>query len=419
MQDGRILVSGGSNAEVASIYNPKDGSFSRAADMNMGRGYQTSTTLSNGKVFTIGGAFTGPRANKVGEVYDPSANSWTLLPGAKTDNILTSNDWEGDWRTDNHAWLFPWSDGTVFHAGPSMAMNWIDTRGSGSIQGAGIRDPQADAMCGIHVMYDAIAGKIFSAGGSQSYTASPATGRAHLITIGKPFANATVERLPDTLDPRGFANIVVLPNGQLIITGGQRVSRVFQDDDSIFAPELFDPPSKTFRRLAPAKVPRNYHAISLLLSDGRIFTGGGGMCGNLAPGQDDSGCNRAIDHQDGEIFSPPYLFNDDMSPAERPIIFSVDSPIQNGRVAKAGSTITVNMNYPTQHTLALVRMGSATHSVNSDQRRIPLTNVQRNNAAHTVTLPSDSGILIPGFYYLFAMNERGVPSVAKTLQIVL
>ncbi|PIA88912.1 Galactose oxidase [Cercospora beticola] len=143
------------------------------------------------------------------------------------------------------------------------------------------------------------------------------------------------------------------------------------------------------------------------------------MCGNLAPGQDDSGCNRAIDHPDGEIFSPPYLFNDDMSLAERPIIFSVDSSMQNGRVAKAGSTITVNMNYPTQHTLALVRMGSATHSVNSDQRRIPLNNVQRSNAAHIVTLPSDSGILIPGFYYLFAMNERGVPSVAKTLQIVL
>ena len=420
LQDGRIVISGGTNAEIVSIYNPADGTFTRAADMKIGRGYQTSATLSNGKVFTIGGAFTGVRTNKVGEIYDSNTNTWTLLPGAKSDPILTANDWEGDWRTDNHAWLFPWTDGSVFHAGPSMAMNWIGTGGTGSIQSAGIRDPEADAMCGVHVMYDAVAGKIFSAGGSQSYTASPATSRAHIITITKPFVNPTVERVPDMLDPRGFANVVVLPNGQLIITGGQRVSRVFQDDDSVLAPELFDPPSKTFRRLAQAKTPRNYHAISILLADGTIFTGGGGMCGNLAPAQDESGCNRAIDHQDGEILSPPYLFNDDMTPAQRPIIFSVDSPgFPDGRVVKPGGTITVYMNYPTAHTLALIRMGSVTHSVNSDQRRIPLNNIRRTNAAHTVTLPSDSGVLLPGFYYLFAMDDKGVPSIARTIRVTL
>ncbi|KAH9209478.1 hypothetical protein DL95DRAFT_394324 [Leptodontidium sp. 2 PMI_412] len=82
-------------------------------------------------------------------------------------------------------------------------------------------------MHGIHAMYDAVAGKIFSAGGSQSYPASPATSRARLISITKAFTNATVERLSDMLDPRGFANVVVLPNGQLLTTGGQRVSRVF------------------------------------------------------------------------------------------------------------------------------------------------------------------------------------------------
>lgn len=418
LADGRIFITGGTNAEVTSIYEPATNQFVRGPDMKIPRGYQTSATLSDGRVFTIGGSFSGARGGKTGEVYDPRTNAWTVLPGARVEPLLTSYDWEGNWRTDNHAWLFPWSNGSVFHAGPSKGMHWYGTVGSGSVQDAGIRDPEADAMCGIHVMFDI--GKIFSAGGSQSYTASPATSRAHLITIAEAFKAPTVERLPDMNDPRGFANVVVLPNGQVLVLGGQRVSRVFQDDESVLTPELFDPATKTFRRLAPEAEPRNYHAIAILLGDGRVFTGGGGMCGNLAPGQSEQYCNRAIDHQNGQIFTPPYLVNDDGSLANRPIIFAVESNgYAEGRTVKVGGTITVHMNYPNDHTFSLVRMGSVTHSVNSDQRRVPLKDVQKNAAAFTMKLPSDSGVLIPGFYYLFAMDARGVPSVAKTLQVVL
>lgn len=76
--------------------------------------------------------------------------------------------------------------------------------------------------------------------------------------------------------------------------------------------------------------------------------------------------------------------------------------------------------------VVMVRMGSATHSVNSDQRRIPLTDVvvkdrpsNKYRKDYTATLPADSGILLPGYYYLFAINSAGVPSVAKTVQITL
>lgn len=69
--------------------------------------------------------------------------------------------------------------------------------------------------------------------------------------------------------------------------------------------------------------------------------------------------------------------------------------------------------------LVLIRIGTVTHSVNSDQRRIPLDNVVVEGTTYTATLPSDSGILLPGFYYLFAVSSAGVPSVAKTIQITL
>ena len=69
-------------------------------------------------------------------------------------------------------------------------------------------------------------------------------------------------------------------------------------------------------------------------------------------------------------------------------------------------------------TFVMVRMGTATHSINSDQRRVPLTNVQRTGTGrYTVRLPNDSGILLPGPWYLFAMSKEGVPSVARTVYV--
>jgi galactose oxidase len=48
-------------------------------------------------------------------------------------------------------------------------MNWYDTVGSGSTTGAGNRLDDGDSMCGNAVMYDAVAGKILTAGGAQDY----------------------------------------------------------------------------------------------------------------------------------------------------------------------------------------------------------------------------------------------------------
>jgi len=77
------------------------------------------------------------------------------------------------YRADNHAWLFSWKQGSVFQAGPSVAMNWYGTGGSGSQQGAGNRAGDADSMCGDAVMYDAVAGNILTVGGSPSYQSKP------------------------------------------------------------------------------------------------------------------------------------------------------------------------------------------------------------------------------------------------------
>lgn len=65
--------------------------------------------------------------------------------------------------------LFGWTGATIFQAGPSKAMNWYSTNGTGSQGAAGLRGDDSDAMCGNAVMYDATAGKILVTGGSIDY----------------------------------------------------------------------------------------------------------------------------------------------------------------------------------------------------------------------------------------------------------
>ncbi|KAH7081052.1 galactose oxidase-like protein precursor [Paraphoma chrysanthemicola] len=412
LQDGRILIQGGSDAAVTSFYEPTTNSFTRGPDMKMARGYQVSVTLSDNRIFTIGGAYSGPRQGKDGEIYNPTTNTWTALPGARVAPLLTT-DAEGIWREDNHAWLFAWKNNSVFQAGPSKAMNWYGTSGTGTQVAAGTRDTIDDAMCGIFVMYEP--GKILSAGGSPDYTNSPANARAHITTINTPNTNAQVERVADMAYPRGFANAVVLPDGTVLVTGGQRRSLVFTDTDGILFAELFNPTTKTWKTLAAEAVPRNYHAVSILLADGRVFSGGGGLCYINRVGGSSANCNKLVDHADGQVFSPPYLFNADGSAAARPAISSLSATS-----VKVGGRLTINLGASaTGLKFVLVRIGSVTHSVNSDQRRVPLTSVTGSGASYIATLPSDNGILIPGAYYLFVLSAQGVPSVARTVQVTL
>jgi galactose oxidase len=405
--DGRLVITGGSNAERTSIYDPATNEFIAGPDMQIPRGYQSSTVLSNGKVFTIGGSWSGARGGKTGEIFDPFANTWTLLPGADVTPMLTT-DHEGAFRTDNHAWLFPWKDASVFQAGPSRAMHWYDTNGSGSVTPAGVRDEANDAMCGVNVMYDI--GKIFSAGGSQYYRLAPGLKTAHLIEINEVGQPATVERLPDMHHARAFANAVVLPDGKILVTGGQGWAEGFTDKEPVFISELFDPVAKTFTELAPEAVPRNYHSVSILLADGTVFSGGGGLCYDDGSGISER-CRSTVDHPNGQIFTPPYLLTD----TPRPVITTAVGPM--GNAVNPGGQLKVTMEGSAEGVqFSMIRIGSVTHNINSDQRRIPLIPVT-NGAEAVLTLPGDPGIVLPGAWFLFAISAEGVPSIAKTIWI--
>ena len=397
--NGRTVVTGGDTSQKTSIYDPTSDSWSSGSDMNIPRGYQSSATCSDGRIFTIGGSWSGGNGGKNGEIYDPKTNIWSLLSGCPVAPMLT-NDAQGVYRQDNHGWLFGWKDGSVFQAGPSQAMNWYGTDDNGTQTGVGTRANDADSMCGNAVMYDAVAGKILTVGGSPDYQNAASTNAAHLITIGTPGSTPQVATLTGMSYPRIFHNSVVLPDGTVFTTGGQSVGNPFYDTNPEYTPELWDPSTGKFTQLVPNSTPRVYHSFALLLEDATVMSGGGGLCDICS-----------ANHFDAQIYTPQYLLNSDGSPSTRPSITSVsDSTVV------PGNTITVNTNTAVT-AMSLIRYGSATHTVDTDQRRIPLTLTSAGTNSYKVTIPNDYGIALPGYWMLFAIDGSGHPSVASTIKI--
>jgi galactose oxidase len=374
--------------------------------MNIGRAYQANTVLSSGDVFTLGGSWNGGIGNKHGELYSVAGNAWARLAGIPLPDTsdLIGPDVEGTYRGDNHMWLFAQSDGWVFQAGPSAQMHWIDTKNGGSVSAGIPRGDDAYSINGNAVLYDT--GKILKLGGAANYSSGFAVGTSYLIDISKR-PSVAVKRLAPLNFARSFANSVVLPSGEVVVVGGQSRLRLFYDDDAVQETELWDPRTQVFTKLnAPTAVARNYHSVALLLPDGRVLSGGGGLCGTNAMA---AGCPG--NHPDVQILTPPYLLNADGSPAARPVIRQAPT------VMSAGQSALVDTDRPVSEWV-LVRLSSTTHTVNNDQRRIRLSHVsQPARNRYQITIPADRGIALPGYWMLFALNAQGVPSVAKTLQI--
>ena len=398
LPDGRVLITGGSSASNTTIYDPATDEFSVGPQMAIPRGYQSSVTLSDGRVFTIGGSWSGGEGGKDAEVLSRDASQWTALPGAPADAILT-DDAAGIFRADNHAWLFATSGAGVFQAGPSDQMNWFSTAGEGATVPAGERGDSPDAMNGNAVMY--APGRILTLGGAENYSESPATRAAYTVDIrGGRTAPVSVARTGDLPQPRTLANSVVLPTGDVVVTGGQDYSLPFSDEGSVLEAAMWSPRTGRFRRLAPEAIPRNYHSWSLLLADGRVLAGGGGLC-------DDCETN----HPDAEVLTPPYLLRPDGTLRPRARVTS-----RVPEVIRAGGQFVVRSSSAVR-SWVLVRTGSATHSVDSDQRRVTLRSKRIGRNAYRLRVPGDRGTAVPGSYLLFGVDRAGTPTRGSWMRV--
>jgi galactose oxidase len=248
--------------------------------------------------------------------------------------------------------------------------------------------------------------RIITAGGAEQYDIdyTQASNRAYVIDISNGTNSPVVTRIPNMRFARTMISLVVLPNGHTLALGGQSSVALFSDNDAILYAEIYNPVTNTWSDLsAPMRTPRTYHSVGLLLKDGRVLHGGGGLCG--------AGCDNLVrdtwQHPNVEILTPPYLLTSAGQPvASRPSITLGPSTFTpNSQIAVTLANATAG-----SHTFALMKLGTSTHTVNLDQRRIPLSVVSRSGDVFTLQIPANPVHSPPGLYWLFAMDPNGVPS---------
>src|SRR5262245_31662245 len=187
-----------------------------------------------------------------------------------------------------------------------------------------------------------------------------------------------------------------------MVSGGSQVDNQLTGVNNTVA--IWDPSTGVWTSTgANAAVPRLYHSTAILLPDATILSlGGGGLDPN----------DPSMNHLNGEIYTPGYLFDTNGAAAVRPVI--QQAPLN----LSPGQTFTVRVDNPANvRTLALMPFGSTTHAFNTTARRIELPFSVQADGSLSVTLPVNSNVVPPGDWMLFAIGNNGTPSIASTIHV--
>ena len=385
--DGRLFLAGGNKNQALDgirqthIFDPATNLWSLGPQMAAGRWYPTVTPLRDGEMLITSGYDVAPNFNDTPEIYTPGGTSLRELTGAADVSLP----------------LYPWIDvapnGRPFYLGPDQWMEELDTAGAGSWTYVADRDT-LNRDYGSHALFDI--GKELVAGGGLS------TRSAKVINLNG--AATTVTATVPMAYGRRQHNLTVLADGTVLATGGNSSGVDLIDmSHGVYPAEQWNPATGLWRTLAAMQVTRQYHSTALLLPDGRVLSAGGGICGE---------CDQVgYLAKNAEIFSPPYLFQADGTPAPRPAIDSAPASTDYGSQFDIGTT-----NPQSIQKVALVRLGAVTHSNNMDQRYVPLS-FTAGATSVTATAPSNANIAPPGIYMLFIIDSNGVPSVARMVGV--
>jgi hypothetical protein len=198
--------------------------------------------------------------------------------------------------------------------------------------------------------------------------------------------------------PRSNFNAVVLPDGSVAAVGGSNGTNTTEglyaswDDHRSRQIEVRDPKTHQWE-LGPAQAEdRAYHSTAVLLPDGRVLSGGDDRPGTVSS-------------DTGEIYSPPYLFR-----GPRPLIGAAPKEIGYGLGfhvgASGGATRAV-----------LMAPGVTTHGIEMHARNVALALTRRGSSGLDLVAPPTANVAPPGWYMLFVLNDKGVPSVARWVHV--
>jgi hypothetical protein len=256
-------------------------------------------------------------------------------------------------------------------------------------------------------------------GGYQLHSNTAATNTAEILDFSSP--DREWRSTESMHHGRVMPDSVLLPNGKVLVVGGGSfgqsgglLAHFTSTDmhgnpdkgatDPVLQPEIFDPETETWEELCPKSLERLYHTTAVLLPDARVLVAGHDGALNMPP--------YDASRYELEVFSPPYLFGPDGTPANRPAI--VEAPANVNLAQRFGIRTREAAEIAS---VVLIRQSSTTHQINSDQRLVGLAIVGTDGDQLQVQMPSEGGVAPPGFYMLFLVDQRGVPSVAHWVRV--
>ena len=201
-------------------------------------------------------------------------------------------------------------------------------------------------------------------------------------------------------NPRVLPDAVLLPDGNVFVTGGSSTGTADATRAPVLEAELYNPTTNQWTKLASMHVPRLYHAAAILLPSGEVMTSGTDKFYNVPP----------FDHAENrvEIFKPPYLFK-----GAQPIINSVAEQVGYGDLFSVFTPDAGSIS-----SACFMSLGAATHSFNMQQRYVGLELVNNSNSDELLyKAPPNGNIAPPGYYMLFLVNTDGVPSKARFVKL--
>lgn len=385
LPDGRLLIAGGTISGTrgdarAVIFDPSSNTWSPTGSMAQGRYYPTLTVLPTGGILAISGSDETGTVVPIPEVGNGS--TWRRLTAA---GLSIANPY--------YPSMFVAPNGRVFLAGFQGTTRYLSTGGDGQWTTVGNR-LVADRRLGSAVMY--APGKILYAGGGD-----PPTSSAEVIDLNQ--AAPAWRSVPGMRFARRQMNATILADGQVLVTNGTSGPGFNDVSAAVHEAELWNPATESWTTMAREVVGRTYHSAAVLLPDGRVLSIGSGEGG---------GVSYENSQFTGQVFSPPYLFNADGTPAGRPTITSAPARISYG------ATFTVETPDAGSVTRGtLIRLSSATHAFNQSQLIYPLTFSATGATTLRAAGPTGANLATPGPYLLFLLNARGVPSMARMVMV--
>jgi len=400
LPDGKPFVIGGTlkydpflGEPKAATFDPATEIFTDTPDMGatQGRWYPTGTVLSNGSVLVYSGLIN------------------TIVPGETSARVNTSVQiWTGGtWTAAGTAFmsvqLYPRQhllpNGKIFESGSNRDSQMYDpaTKAFAFVANT-IFDKRRDYGTSVLLPLTPENGfkpKVMIMGGSPLDIPQDATDTTELIDLSVPAPKWVAG--PAMVKGRIELNATILPNGKVLVSGGS-----VKDEDKATAvkeAQLYDPANNMFSSASSMEFPRLYHSNTMLLPDATVVSLGGNPV-------------RKVYQPEIEIYSPPYLFNSDGSPAKRPTITDVaPGELHYGEQFNVSTPEAENIKF-----IVLIRAGAVTHAFDMDQRLVGLTFAAVGGVLQA-TAPANGNLAPPGYYLLFILDKEGVPSMAQFVHL--